>query len=543
MSIYSLIAYNSAVNQMKQNEENAANLEAKRTQTAQAQEDLAASKKLDVAKVKQANVEGMMSDVAANALTKQLNNQYSAHQDVVGASSELQDSAKLKLEQQQKQLQQVAQTHAQNVTPDDHDQLSSMLSSINNQNNMPSFVGAQPQQSQQTPQAQSSVNAPSIIPNQSAQIRMPNSINAGPNLTGINPSQVGAGQGLDAQVRANGVQQPVQPSAQPPVNAQQTIKPAQVQTNISAAPAQQIATPSNNNIPISQASQQASNLPQTSQPTGSPLVDAANTISEAYGMPKNSMWLDPSTGKFGISPIWKANMEAHQRAQASYDVNHPYAEVKNQETLEKQYADRLDKGMSNRSGGVGLMDQKVNQATLAQQLLDQYYDPKTGEYHVPTAQYTDLAISLATLLAPSSQASDSKVDAIKQRTLAGDYNGMLQYITGSPKDATTPAMIQNLADSIKREGLQAEKQRDIYLNTLRSQAPSQLNEVTRRRLEGSSMYPSFREYLMDSPSSQRPTQPQSTNSGGNDDAFIKYAIAHGATEQDARQYLQGKNAR
>lgn len=187
--------------------------------------------------------------------------------------------------------------------------------------------------------------------------------------------------------------------------------------------------------------------------------------------------------------------------------------VKQQDALEKQYADRLDKVLSNRSGGLGMMDAKVNQAILARQLLDQYYDPKTKEYNVPQAQYTDLAISLATLLAPNTQASDSKVEAIRQRTAQGDFNGMLSYITGAPKNATTSDMVKNLADSIDREGLRAEANREKYLTNLRGQFPTNLNKDTQQRLEANSLANSFKEYLS-KPIMER-TNPEGLSNSGN----------------------------
>lgn len=405
---------------------NTAQLDQSRAQTDQLQETLKANKALDTAKIKQAHVEGMLSDVTSDALTESMNKRYKAHQDVLDAHSQIQDNLKLSLESKGQQLQQFSNN------------LSNMLFGINGQN---------------TPTYQQS--------NQNTEL----------NLPGINTQQ---SQGINNQGISQAVQQPVNNEQS---NISSNVSPSQGSPTY--------GTHGENNSPDNKNDAMSS----------SPLVNASNSMANSFGMPSNSMWINPSTGNFEMSPMWKAQMEAHQRAQANYDVNHPYQEVKQQEALEKQYADRLDKGISNRSGGFGLMDAKVNQATLAQQLLDQYYDPNTGEYHVPKAQYTDLAISLATLLAPTSQASDSKVEAIKQKTMQGDFNGILQYITGSPKDATTPKMIQNLADSIKREGLQAEKQRDVYLTMVRAQAPKDLNKEARDRLEFSSIYPSFRKYL------------------------------------------------
>lgn len=468
-SLGAIIAFNSAVNQMKQNQIDAANLEGKRTQNAQSQEDLDTSKALDVAKVKQAHVMGQISDVTSDAITDAVNKQYKAHQDVLDAQSDVQDNLKLKMQGQQQQLGNVIQQTAQD--PDVQNHMSNLLKAVN------------PNTSTANPTTNAALSAPLGQGNAPAS----NPMQAGQN--GINPN---------IPSRASGVQQP-SPSAGNEAGSPLSPQTQQQPISPNVAPS--------NGLPLAgthgDTGQTQGGTTTDQSSTGSPLMDAANSVGKAFGMPAGAMWINPSTGSAEMNPIYLHKMEALNRAQANYDVNHPYTEVKNQETLEKQYADRLDKGFSNRSGGLGLMDSKVNQATLAQQLLDQYYDKNTGEYHVPQAQYTDLAISLATLLAPGSQASDSKVDAIKQKTLQGDYNGVLQYVTGSPKDATTPQMIQNLADSIKREGLQAEKQRDVYLGTLRAQAPSELDPSKREYLEQSSMYPSFKDYLKMSPSQQK----------------------------------------
>lgn len=163
-----------------------------------------------------------------------------------------------------------------------------------------------------------------------------------------------------------------------------------------------------------------------------------------------------------------------------------------QQKLEQQYRSLLSKELSNRSGGLGMQDAKVNQAIHLKALLDQYKDAN-GNYNVPASQYAELAMGLAALVSGTNAVSDSARDAITQRTLAGDFKGAITYITGTPIAGTTQDVIKNLADSIDRQGNVAEDLRDQYVKLIQGQAPTDL-EKSRIDALNSATLPSYRNY-------------------------------------------------
>lgn len=190
-------------------------------------------------------------------------------------------------------------------------------------------------------------------------------------------------------------------------------------------------------------------------------------------------------------PIWKEALN-NEQAKALKEMQLEYlktskqaaADAKNSSTqsdLEKQERDRLDKITSVRSGGLGLQDNKVNQSIHLLSLMDQYKD-KNGQYHIPAAQYEELAIGLANLVSGGTQATDSMIKGIKQRTAKGDFNGALTYITGDNYSGSTPAIFNNLRHTIERQGTIAEEQRDKYMKDFIDTAPKDLDPVRLKRL-------------------------------------------------------------
>lgn len=147
---------------------------------------------------------------------------------------------------------------------------------------------------------------------------------------------------------------------------------------------------------------------------------------------------------------------------------------KGQQKLEQEYRGVLVKEISNRSGGLGLQDQKVNQAIHLKALIDSFKD-KNGNYNIPTAQYKELTMGLATLLSPAGQTSDADRREIMSKTAAGDFKGALQYVTGEPQNGNTQAIIKNLIDSIDRQGKVSEDLRDQSVQFLHGLAPTDLS--------------------------------------------------------------------
>ncbi len=160
---------------------------------------------------------------------------------------------------------------------------------------------------------------------------------------------------------------------------------------------------------------------------------------------------------------------------------------KNQQKFEQQYRTVLQRGLSSRSGGLGLEDAKVQQANHLMSIFEQNYDPKTGEWNIPRVQLNELALGLARLTSPGGQAGEGMLKEFQQRTAKGDVAGALTYLTGQPVAANTQAITQMLKDSIERQGRTAETNREGEMAYLRGLAPTDLAEPRRKQLEKTSL--------------------------------------------------------
>jgi len=169
-----------------------------------------------------------------------------------------------------------------------------------------------------------------------------------------------------------------------------------------------------------------------------------------------------------------------------------------QNKLEQQYRTILKTAMSNRSGGIGLQDQKVNQSIHLRALVDQYYDPNTGQYNVPTSQYYELVIGLANLLSPTGAVAEQDRRELAAKTAASDIRGALQYVTGAPQNGNTQAIIKNLIDSIDRQGTISEQLRQGELAYLQGLRPTELDPSRAASLESQGMN-SFNDFVKNGP--------------------------------------------
>lgn len=182
-------------------------------------------------------------------------------------------------------------------------------------------------------------------------------------------------------------------------------------------------------------------------------------------------YTDQQTAKASQAKIQEAY--ATESAKNAADANSTQSD-KVQQKLEQEYRQVLSKEFSARTGSLGIENSKVNQANHLNSLFQQYYDPKTGNYNIPTAQYAELAIGLANMISPSGQSSDSDRAEIKSKTAAGDLKGALQYITGIPENGNTQAIIKNLVDSVDRQAETAIRNRQAALEDMKAQAPTDL---------------------------------------------------------------------
>lgn len=465
MSIYSIMAFNNAVGQYNNQTDHAQQVAANKAKLDAAQEELDTNKKLDIAKVKDARNQGIMSDYIGDALEKHINEQYKPKMDILDLTSSKMDKQEHDAQNKAQQAQGIAtQLHQSDPDVQSHVATLSAIMNANSQGGQQGSAQGAPlptvggQAGAQGPQPNAAI--PSIFP----QLSKENIGNEG--MSGMTPQQPNQSpQATDAQVR--------QPSPQEGA--------AQPQPSPAPQPAPQ-ANPSANNWQSGGA------------------LDLS-PMEQAFGMPKGSLWLNPSSMKPELSPVYKANMEAHQRAQAAYDVNQPFREEQRQDRIVKQASDYLAKQVSARSGGLGQQDQKVNAAIHARQLIDQSYDPNTGEYNVSQVPYGELSESVGNLLSGGGGTSEGRINALKQRVMQGDINSVLTYFSGKPSNATSQDAIKQLVGIIDRQGQVSEDLRDKYVQGIKKLPLfSRLDPDTYESIQQSAgLGNSFKEYLKNSP--------------------------------------------
>lgn len=221
---------------------------------------------------------------------------------------------------------------------------------------------------------------------------------------------------------------------------------------------------------------------------------------------------------------------------------------KNQEALEQQGREVILKELSNRSGGLGLQDAKVNQAIHLKALFDQYATtqmttkttfvnglpvvtkvPETV-YNIPSSAYTELAMGVASLVSGTNTVAEGTINNIKQATAAGSLGKALTYATGDPYNGSTQAVLQQLKDSVDRQGLTAQNERQTYVDNLQSLLPTDLSDDRKAALlqgSGLNMYTTPKDDV---------NAMITANPSLGDIASKAYKVP-GATDQDVLDYL------
>ena len=168
--------------------------------------------------------------------------------------------------------------------------------------------------------------------------------------------------------------------------------------------------------------------------------------------------------------------------------------------LEKQYADYKMKALSNRSGGLGLQDSKVNQAIDLRRLINQYYDPKTGQFIIPPSQHSELALGLARLLSPTGQVGIELMRELKQATGREALSKVLIAAGADPAQVGGPtqSVAKMFIDSVDRQGETAEQLRDQYQQYISDNAPVDL-DPNRKAKHDRGRLNSFNDFLSKSP--------------------------------------------
>lgn len=237
-----------------------------------------------------------------------------------------------------------------------------------------------------------------------------------------------------------------------------------------------------------------------------------------------------------------AAAKAYATAYASESAKSQFtSSTGNQNKLEQQYRSVLLKELGNKTGGLGLQDAKVNQAIHLKTLYTKFYDPKTGNYNIPTSQYAELALGLASLLSPTGNTSEGERAEIKSKTLNGDLRGMLQYVTGVPQNGNSQQMMKNLIDSIERQGAVSEQLRDQDVQFLHGLAPTDLDPERVQALEKNTL-PSFVNPTGDPVLAKQAEDKKVVDSfiteHPNSAATIKQLYsAQGATDSDVAEYI------
>lgn len=248
---------------------------------------------------------------------------------------------------------------------------------------------------------------------------------------------------------------------------------------------------------------------------------------------------------------------ALQNAQLSETVRHNMAtelaadpnSPQSQNKLFQQGVSTLKSELSNRSGGLGLQDAKVNQAIHLKNLFDQYkttaqvpvndgsllggsvFGPKQTQtvYNIPPSAYTELAIGVANLVSGSNTVAEGTINNIKQATAAGDLGRALTYATGQPFNGSSQQVLQQLKDSVDRQATTAEGERQTYVNDLLLRLPPGLSPENTERLTQSAGLNSYYtpkeqvdNYVQDNPS---------------DTEAVAKLYDAGWTDQDVADYL------
>lgn len=180
-----------------------------------------------------------------------------------------------------------------------------------------------------------------------------------------------------------------------------------------------------------------------------------------------------------------------------------YKRNKQQDALEKNYADRLQRVIGARSGGLGLQDSKVDQAIHLRTMINQSWNPQTKTYELPEMQQGELVMGLANLMSGSSVSNMEQLKSITPRTASGDMAHLVSYWTGTPITNQPQAMIKNLIYSIDRQGKTSQKLRDKYMNGLKALKPKDLDQDRADAIAAAQLTSSFQDVLDEAPDIQK----------------------------------------
>jgi hypothetical protein len=163
-----------------------------------------------------------------------------------------------------------------------------------------------------------------------------------------------------------------------------------------------------------------------------------------------------------------------------------------QAKLEQEHATRLSKVYSNRSGGLGLQDAKVNAAIHSRELIEGARDP-SGTVHINQITSPELAMSLASLVSGGNAPAMETIKNMTPEAMSGFIKSKIGFLFGKPVDVLPKAWVDSLTHQLDRQGLTSEALRDQELGALKGLRPTQLDPKTAQILEDnmSSEMPSY----------------------------------------------------
>lgn len=208
--------------------------------------------------------------------------------------------------------------------------------------------------------------------------------------------------------------------------------------------------------------------------------------------------------------------DAHSMFKDLADQSNPdnSATNKEQEKLQQTYTALKTKVLSNRSGGFGLQDSKVNQAIDLRNAINQYYDPKTDTYNIPPSMHEEIALGTARLLSPSGQVAENLVEKLKQGTAREKLaNAAIFMGVADPSKIGGPTqdVARMFVDTIDRQGQIAEQLRNHYAEGLKGLADPRLDPKRKAQVDAADLTNSFSKELMNAPDYQKHKQAAEAN--------------------------------
>lgn len=197
----------------------------------------------------------------------------------------------------------------------------------------------------------------------------------------------------------------------------------------------------------------------------------------------------PEVEKYMQKELGLAQIKSNKELQMSMH------EQTRQDNLEKQTREWVDNLSKARNGELGVQNAKVDQA---RHLLQLYEQAKVTGKPISNSQYGELAIGTANLVAGGAQnVSDHTKQMIMQSTAKGDINQALTWAGADPSilGGSTDSILQNLKGTILRQGMEAENQRDKFINDQKAVAPSGLNKEQSDRILNQQYGNSIKEFM------------------------------------------------